>query len=48
MSSDQVEINKIIMEKYFEDGRTFTRSELDGCFEKAQLILVQRRAAEGK
>jgi hypothetical protein len=48
MSSDQAEINKIIIEKYFEDGRTFAGAELDGWFEEAKQILMQRRAAEGK
>jgi hypothetical protein len=46
--SDQEEINKIIMEKYFEDGRCFTGQELNGWFEEAKEILVQRKAAEGK
>jgi hypothetical protein len=48
MSSDQAEINKIIMENYFEDGRTFTGAELDGWFVEAREMLAKKRAAKGK
>jgi hypothetical protein len=47
MSSDEAEINKTIMEKFFEDGRTFAGAKLDRSFEEARQILIQRRAAEG-